>query len=111
MGPGVNSTNMPHKPDSNGKATIGLVVQITAIVIGLIGAVATPLIMMYSKLQTLEVMVTERLGEVETQFRAADNMRNVNLAAQMRVNALLWQKVFEASLPTEVYYPEISNRR
>lgn len=95
-------------PEPNGKATIGLVVQIAAVVIGVIGTVATPLILMYSKLNALEVTMNERLSEIETQFRAADEYRNINLANQMRWVALLWQKTYGEPLPGEVYFPAIS---
>ena len=96
---------MPHEPP-NGKATISLVIQ----GLGFLILVVAPLIIMYSKLNSLESMVTERLGEVETQFRAADEYRNVMLATQMRYVALLWHKAYGEPFPTETYFPTISRK-
>lgn len=56
-------------------------------------------------------LIEARLVEVETQFRAADEFRNINLAGQMRYNSLLWQQCFGTSFPTEVYFPAISQKK
>jgi hypothetical protein len=87
------------KPHENGKATLGLAVQ----VIGLVLFVIAPMLTMYVKVNELEV----KLQEVETQFRAMDEFRNINLAGQMRFNSLLWQKAYGQSFPQEVYFPSI----
>lgn len=53
------------------------------------------------------------LVEVETQFCAADIMRNLNQANDSRFLSLLWQKAFidGTRLPTDnAYYPVICNR-
>lgn len=90
----------------NGKATVSLILQGAAFLV----LVVAPLIIMYSKLNSLEIMVTERLGEVETQFRAADEYRNVMLATQMRYIGLLWHKAYGEPFPTETYFPTISRK-
>jgi hypothetical protein len=47
--------------------------------------------------------------EIETQFRASDQSRNVQFANQQRTNALLWRKSYGESYPSEIqYYPEIA---
>lgn len=92
--------------NENGKTTIGLVIQITAVIGTLIVAVATPLILMYAHM----VAVDERLSEIETQFKALDQISNLHIAQQARVNALLWQQSFGAPYPPEIYFPEISKR-
>lgn len=49
------------------------------------------------------------LTEVETQFRASDELRNLTHAADMRVTAMLWEKQFKSRYPTDnAYYPSIS---
>ncbi len=48
------------------------------------------------------------ITEIESQFKAADEYRNINLAGQMRTNALLWQRIYGEPYPTEVYFPSIS---
>ena len=55
---------------------------------------------------------TAALIEIETQFCAADIMRNLMHAHDMRVQSLLWDKSFEGSkMPTDnAYYPVICNR-
>lgn len=107
---------MTHEP--NGKATVNLVVAILTVIIaiftaiigtvGVVIAIATPLVLMYSKMNAIEVQYSERLREVETQFRAADEFRNINLAGQMRFNGLLWQQSFGSPFPQEVYFPSIA---
>lgn len=51
-----------------------------------------------------------KLIEIETQFRASDQSRNVQFANQQRLDALLWEKTFAGSrFPTDaIYYPSIS---
>lgn len=54
---------------------------------------------------------TADLTEIETQFCGADIVRNLMHAADLRQFSLIWQKVFDAKLPTDnVYYPMICNR-
>lgn len=50
----------------------------------------------------------EKLTEIETQFRAADEARNLQSAEHRRTTALLWEQVFGARYPSDVaYYPKI----
>jgi hypothetical protein len=55
---------------------------------------------------------SERLAnerEIETQFRASDEARNVQFATQQRMDALLWEKVFSNRYPSDaIYYPHIA---
>ncbi len=90
--------------EPNGKATMGLVIQAAGVLVFVIA----PLILMYSKINTIEVTLTEKLAEVETQFRAADEYRNVNLAGEMRFVSLLWQKSYGEPFPSDIYFPTIS---
>jgi hypothetical protein len=79
--------------ETNGKATAGLVVQIVATVIatiGVVSAIATPIILMYSRENSLEVDVSRRFTEIETQFRANDQLRNIQFSDQQRLNSMLW---------------------
>lgn len=47
--------------------------------------------------------------EIETQFRASDQTRNMSHAADMRVQAMLWEKVYKQRYPTDnAYYPTIA---
>ncbi len=48
--------------------------------------------------------------EIETQFRAADQSRNVQFASQQRMDSMLWEKTFPGSrYPSDaLYYPNIS---
>lgn len=50
-------------------------------------------------------------GEVETQFKAADEFRNLNQSNVMRYVAILWQTVNNVALPADGYYPSISKQR
>ena len=76
--------------ESNGKTTAGLVVQIATIVVSIVAAVSTPIILMYSKVNAMEVEMTKKFEEVETQFRALDQTRNIQFSDQQRTNALIW---------------------
>lgn len=52
--------------------------------------------------------IREKLTEVETQFRAGDEMRNLQWAEMRRTLALLWQKSYGEPYPSDVaYYPRI----
>lgn len=61
------------------------------------------------KLNSVEVS----LNEVETQFCADDQMRNVMHATDMRIQSMLWARSFpDSKLPTDnAYYPTICNRK
>jgi hypothetical protein len=49
--------------------------------------------------------------EIETQFCASDIVRNMLHAAELRVESILWKKVFGDSPPTDnAFYPQICNR-
>lgn len=77
---------------------------------------------LYLRVSTLETLasqnnlkITEQalsLNEIETQFAAQDIIHNLTRANNMRVESLLWQKVYGTMLPTDnAYYPAISNRK
>lgn len=93
------------EPNGNGKSTISLAIQIITV----IAAIATPLILMYSKLSVMDV----QLNEIETQFHARDQFDNVKLAHDQRTFALLWEATFLGSrYPVEaIYYPTIAKPR
>jgi len=51
------------------------------------------------------------LAEVETQFRASDQVRNIQFANQLRLDALMWEKIFGDRFPSDIqYYPQISQK-
>lgn len=64
-------------------------------------------------LMTVTVATMKRdLNEIETQFCAADNIRNLAQANDLRNTALLWEKVFAAPYPAAVaFYARICNRQ
>lgn len=51
----------------------------------------------------------EDLREVDMQFRAVDQIHNLNAASQMRVNALLWNKVYNQTFPPDIYFPQMNS--
>lgn len=54
-------------------------------------------------------VIRSDLREVETQFRASDQVRNLTHANDLRVQAMLWKKAFGADFPLDnAYYPEIA---
>jgi len=54
-------------------------------------------------------IVCADLKEVETQFRATDQVRNLMHANDLRIQSLLWQKVYGAPYPAEnPYLPTIA---
>lgn len=56
--------------------------------------------------------VRSALTEIETQFKASDQIRNVMHADDMRWRSVIWQKVFPGTtMPTDnAYYPTISGK-
>lgn len=54
---------------------------------------------------------TSALTEIETQFRASDQIRNAQTANTNRFLSLLWQKAYSEPFPAEVFYPEISRTK
>jgi hypothetical protein len=49
------------------------------------------------------------LCEVETQFRADDQTRNLMHANEMRIDSMLWKRAFGSEYPTDnAYYPTIA---
>lgn len=53
--------------------------------------------------------ICSALIEVETQFRSADQTRNIMHANDLRVRAMLWKKTFGVEYPTNnAYYPTIA---
>lgn len=64
------------------------------------------------RLQADNAAMKRDLNEVETQFCASDIVRNLMHANDLRVQSLLWGKVFESSYPiANAYYPTICNRK
>jgi len=55
-----------------------------------------------------DAQMQARLTEVETQFRAADSIRNIDKSNINRMIGLLWQQAFSAPLPADGYYPTIA---
>ncbi len=54
-------------------------------------------------------VIRRDLREIETQFRATDQIRNIMHANDMRVQAMLWKKSFGSEYPIDnAYYPTIS---
>lgn len=50
-----------------------------------------------------------QLKEVETQFRASDQVRNLMHVDTLRIQSMLWRKAFGADYPTgNVYLPTIA---
>jgi hypothetical protein len=50
----------------------------------------------------------EKFAEIETQFRADDQIRNTDRAQQERFNATVWEPVFKTRYPIGgEYYPEV----
>lgn len=66
------------------------------------------------RLQTIRSENTKQaaaLIEIETQFCNADHVRNLNLAQENRLFAMLWQKVYGQEYPiSNSFYPTICNR-
>jgi len=48
-----------------------------------------------------------KLEEIEVQFRAGDTIRNLEIQQQDRLNAIIWQQIFNTTLPPKSYWPEI----
>jgi hypothetical protein len=56
------------------------------------------------------IVIQTSLKEIETQFCGADIVRNVFHANDLRLQAMLWKKVFGEDYPiTNAYYPYICN--
>jgi hypothetical protein len=56
------------------------------------------------------IVLETSLKEVETQFCGADVVRNIIHANDLRIQAMLWRKVFGEEYPTQnAYYPYICN--
>jgi hypothetical protein len=54
-------------------------------------------------------LLRAKLIEIETQFRAEDQLRNIQWADQRRTLTMLWEKTFNSRYPSEVqFYPSIS---
>lgn len=61
------------------------------------------------KIKLIAEVQNARLVEIETQFRAADQARNVQFATQQRFDAILYEKVFGSRYPSDaIFYPNIS---
>lgn len=64
------------------------------------------------KLQRDNEQQKAALNEIETQFCGNDIVRNLMHANDMRLQSMLWKKVFDNPLPTDnAYYPIICNRK
>lgn len=71
----------------------------------------TQLAALQAKFESDKATLQSNGTELETQFRALDNTTNVNLANQLRVNAMLWHESFGWEFPAQVYFPTISKER
>lgn len=50
-----------------------------------------------------------KLTEIESQFLAADHIRNLQYANNLRYTAMLWEKTYGQKFPSEIqFYPTIS---
>jgi hypothetical protein len=62
-----------------------------------------------SKQESADAKFNAALTELETQFRASDQERNIQWANIMRNTALLWGRVYQEKYPSEIqFYPSIS---
>jgi len=61
-----------------------------------------------SESQAEHAKTTEKLREVETQFRAADQIRNIQYASLLRDISMLWKQSFGSDFPSQAYYPSIA---
>jgi outer membrane murein-binding lipoprotein Lpp len=65
----------------------------------------------HAELQLAAVKIQRDLNEVETQFCASDNVRNLTHATDMRLMATVFEKVFGQPLPIgNAFYPRVCNR-
>lgn len=55
------------------------------------------------------VHLNEALREVETQFGAVSQLRNVQQENTMRTLKLLWGRVYNEEMPGEVFFPHVGN--
>jgi len=61
------------------------------------------------QIENVKLTLELKSVEIETQFRAEDQMRNVQFATQQRMNAFLWEKAFGSRYPSDaIFYPAIS---
>jgi hypothetical protein len=91
---------------------VGFKVQATADALDLItkriAVIENGLTLVQDRLTKIEVSQ----NEIETQFCAQDIVRNLMHANDLRTASILWEKVFNARIPTDnSYYPTICNRR
>lgn len=118
--------------NGNGTARVGLWVSITGAVVAVLIFIGS-LMTMYAQLVATErtaddlkervdrmavqfndtrsqlTTVCADLKEIETQFRATDQVRNLMHANDLRIQSLLWQKVYAAPYPAEnPYLPTIA---
>lgn len=62
----------------------------------------------YSDLTNQVTAIQRDLKEIETQFCAADDVRNLSHATDLRIFAMLWEKVYMSHFPTDnAFYPKI----
>lgn len=62
-------------------------------------------------LRTDVTQIQSALTEIETQFCGSDHLRNLMHANELRVEAMLWSRVFGSPLPVDnAYYPTVCNR-
>lgn len=68
------------------------------------GSVIYAIVALYVSLAEMR----QSLKEVETQFCASDDVRNLMHAHDLRLTALLWKKTFGTDYPIgDAYYPKI----
>ena len=58
-----------------------------------------------------EALLNSRLVEIETQFRAEDQLRNIQWADMRRTISLLWHRTYNEDYPAQQFYPSIAKEQ
>jgi len=75
---------------------------------GSVGRLGERLDRIEAETKASEAKWTEKQTEQESQFRSADQVRNLQIATQMRFVALLWQRTYGDKFPDFLFNPAIS---
>ena len=97
--------------EGNGKTNWLLIIgglSLLAAVIGQWWAANQEELRHVAELAAFRASTEARFVEIETQFRAQDQINNIHLADEKRSLSILWPKVFGEPYPSEVYYPQIA---
>lgn len=76
-----------------------------------IGRTETELKQSVHDLQTDAARVSEKLNEIETQFRAFGDYANMRHERDFNTCRQLWRRVYGEDLPAYEYHPQISQKR